>query len=127
MRKFKDLLKNRWFVAGAVALLLFFLVSEYGQLRQRYSVNKEIQALKNQSDELRRTNKEMQDLIAYFNTDDYKEKSAREQMNLKKEGEFVYSFAAQDDLNQQSQTTKQEATEAEQSNPAKWWNYFFNN
>lgn len=127
MKKFRELLKNKWFVASIAALLIFFLVSGFNQLKQKRAVDKEIEALKAQSEELRRSNKEMEDLVAYFSTENYKEKAAREQMNLKKEGEFVYSFAAQDALSGQTSMQEGETGEAQTPNPLKWWNYFFNN
>ena len=50
-----------------------------------------------------------------------KEKVAREQLNLKKQGEKVYSFTQ---IDGRSTASAKFAANDNASNPVKWWKYF---
>ena len=125
MSSLKKFVSNKWFLVWGTALLVFLLVVEAKQFTQRNTINKEITDLQQQQDSLQKKNDDLQNFIAYLKTDSYKEKVAREQLNLSKNGEFVYSFSSQNsqqntvDANNPSSTT-------DISNAKKWWNYFFN-
>ena len=64
-------------------------------------------------------NKDLAQSLQYFSSDSYKEKLAREQLGLKKEGEIVISFPA--NINPPNDNSQAE----ELSNPQKWWQYLF--
>jgi cell division protein FtsB len=112
--------RNRAVLTVAIFFLFFFLFLQIKQLKERYVVEKEINALKDQAGQLQKDNQELQDFIAYLKTDSYRQRAIREELNLKKDGEVVYSFAANSKEGDQNQ-----AQEAKVSNPNKWWNYFF--
>lgn len=124
MKKFYKLLQNKWFVTGGALFLLFLVVVEYKQFRLRNSVQKEIADLSRQADQIQKNNEDLQNFIAYLKTDSYKEKAAREQLSMKKDGEVVYSFADPAQQAQEQQADSAQTTQT-QSNIHKWWQYFF--
>ncbi len=93
MQKFFNRFQNKWFLIFGSIFLLFLIVVLARQYKQRYSIEKEISDLLAQQQDLQKNNQDLQDFIAYLNTDSYKETAAREQLNLQKPGEVVYSFA----------------------------------
>jgi cell division protein FtsB len=131
MAKFYKLLQNKWLVSGGALFLLFLVVIEYKQFRMRHTVQQEIADLSRQADQLQKNNQDLQSFVAYLQTDSYKQKAAREQLSMKKDGEVVYSFtdSANADGQVQGTITNQAATTASQnkaeSNTRKWWNYLF--
>ncbi|TSC65931.1 MAG: Uncharacterized protein G01um101477_280 [Candidatus Doudnabacteria bacterium Gr01-1014_77] len=125
MSKFKDIIQSKAFVIGGSIFLLFLLVVSFGQFRNRHSIQKEIDSLTKQADQIQKNNEEVKNFIAYLKTDSYKEQAARQQLNLKKEGETVYSFSAlspQTEVVNQEEVIKQE--NAKKSNLNKWVTYF---
>jgi cell division protein FtsB len=118
---FQSFLQSR---LGTIVLgcgLVFVLFITAKLLMQKNEVEREIKELRAKSEEINKQNQDLSQLINYFNTETYKERQAREQLNLKKEGEYVVVLPKQDsaDLMQ---------TNAEKiSNPRKWFNYFFAN
>lgn len=102
-------------VLGAVAFVTFEL---YMQKRQ---VDSEIARLTEQSNNLSRDNGQLSELIKYLDTPEYKEREAREKLNLKKPGEEVVVLP-EDDNDGQVASAQAET----QSNPEKWLSYFFN-
>ncbi len=125
MSKFKDIIQSKAFVIGGSIFLLFLLVVSFGQFRNRHSIQKEIDSLTKQADQIQKNNEEVKNFIAYLKTDSYKEQAARQQLNLKKEGETVYSFSA---LSPQTEVVNQEEVikleNAKKSNLNKWVTYF---
>ncbi len=121
----RGLVKNRNFIIFGSLFFIFLAVIETRQFLEERGIEKEKQGLQQQADELSKKNSDLQSSIAYLQTNDYKEKTAREQLNLRKDGEFVYSFSNQ---NVDGTGAAQGSTAAsdEISNPHKWWNYFFN-
>jgi cell division protein FtsB len=127
MSNFKKLITNRWFIIGGSGFILLLLIVQVRQYRTRRQVEKEIGQLSTQADQIQKNNQDLQNMIAYLKTDSYKEKTAREQLSLRKEGETVYSFSAAEAQaaieEKAAEIAKQQAKQS--SNPSKWWNYFF--
>ncbi len=125
MSKLKEITGNKWFVILGSGFILLMLIVQIRQYRSRSSVNSEIEKLSKQADQIQKNNQDLQEMIAYLNTDSYKEKTAREQLNLRKDGETVYSFATPPAQAPDPEQAR-EARLATESNIAKWWEYFFN-
>ncbi len=89
-------------------------------LLAKYRIDKQIRQLQARADQVQGQNQSLSDLVNYLNTDQYKEKVAREQLNLKKDGEYVVALPQ----NQQEQVAAA-STETQKSNTEKWFNYFF--
>ena len=84
----------------------------------------EINALEQGILTLEEKNRDISDLIAYFQTESFQEKEVRRKLNLQKPGEHVVvlpdgqASGAVDSVSGGEQL-------AEQKNWKKWWEYFF--
>lgn len=101
---------------GLVAML-FVAARTY---TQKYQVDKQIKQLQGRADQIRGENQNLSDLVNYLQTDQYKEKAAREQLNLKKDGETVVALPRTN-----TGEVSSAVTTSNQSNPKKWYYYFF--
>jgi cell division protein FtsB len=127
MFNFKKLLKNKWFIIAGSGFILFLLIVEIKQYRNKAAIEREISDLSKQADKLQKNNQDLQNIIAYLKTDSYQEKTAREQLSLRKSGETVYSFSSNSSQSLSPAQIDQAQKALNQSNLSKWWNYFFNN
>ncbi len=117
----KEKLSQKAAVLGLAALVAFFGYIRYQQYRQKQSIDAEKASLQTQIDGLEKKNQEMEASIKYLSSLSSKEKVAREQLNLKKQGEVVYGFTEMDAAaNSQGSV----AANSQGSNPIKWWRYF---
>lgn len=123
---------NKFFFGLAIVILLVFVVLDARQYQQHKQVADEIQSLKNQSNQLQQQNNDLQNLVTNWqsNAAENTDKAAREQLNLQKPGEKVYSFTIP--ATNSSTVATGSSSGASQdlvgiSNAHKWWNYFFNN
>jgi|SRR5579872_2684795 len=136
---FKKFISGKPFIIFGSALLLFVLFVVGKQFHQKIVVQKEINDLSAQAASLQQKNQDLQNLLAYLQTPDYKEKAARQQLNLQRNGEVVYTFSSQDGSAQPNPGIQQNtdplvassensgAQSKKISNPKKWWNYLFKN
>ncbi len=118
--KLPKLFHSKLFLVGMLILLAGVFALELKQWQQRHAIDKQIAALKAQEQQLDQKNKDLEQSLQYFSSDNYKEKLAREQLGLKKDGEIVVNFP---NLNASAQGNQQPKA----SNPQKWWQYFFLN
>src|SRR5947209_5549900 len=65
---------------------------EFSQWRKRDQIQQEIDHVIAQQKEYQQKNQDLQDSLNLLNTAEYKDKIAREQLNLRKEGEIVVNF-----------------------------------
>ncbi len=110
----------------AILLVLFVLFMgklKYDQYMQQRAIQTAKQELLDQQAQEEQKGKQLTQSLQMLNSDDFKEKVARGQLNMKKDGELVFNFA------EKKQTTVASLSHADAnlSNPQKWWNYFFNN
>ena len=91
---------------------------------QKYTVDKQIAQLQARAQSISNDNQQLSDLVKYLNTDQYRQKAAREQLNLKKDGEYVVALPP-DGTDQVASAATTAQTNL--SNPQKWYHYFFNN
>jgi len=108
-------------------LLVYMLVSTAQAIWQSYQIDKELVHLRDENADLKLLNKYLQNLIAYRQTDSFKDKEARAKLNYQKQGEAVL-IIPEDDIerftegNIKDQETK---TKRELTNPEKWWQFIF--
>ncbi len=115
------LLKSR---VTMVLLVLFFSAVAFITVElywQKRDVDQEVDRLSKQADQISKDNTQLSELIKYLGTPEYKEKEAREKLNLKKEGEQVVVLPDPEDEN----GLVASASTDDQPNPKKWFNYFF--
>ncbi len=117
---FPKILKSKWFLAAMLILLIVVFTVELRQWQSREAINKEIAHLVAEQQALEQKNQDLEQSLQYFGSDSYKEKLAREQLGLKREGEIVVNFPKLAD-----NSSGAEAQSSEQSNPQKWWQYIF--
>ncbi len=118
--KLPKIFHSKIFLAGVLIVLLGVFGLELQQWQQRRKVNTEISLLKQEQAELESRNNALQQSLQYFSSDSYKEKLAREQLGLKKEGELVINFPTGG-----IPTSQPEVETKPQTNPQKWWEYIF--
>lgn len=106
-----------------LALILIVLMGVFGlelqQWKQRRDIDAEINHLIQQQAELQEHNQALEQSLHYFSTDNYKEKLAREQLGLKKDGEIVVNYPTNGIVEEKPKDIPQK------NNPQKWWEFIF--
>jgi cell division protein FtsB len=100
-------------------LALFLGSVRYGQWKNEKAVEKEKQSLQLQISGLEQKNNELSKSLSYLGSSDFKERLAREQLNLKKDGEIVFGFT---DV---AATVSSDTDNSKIPNYEKWIQYFF--
>jgi cell division protein FtsB len=115
-----------------VFILIFFSFNLAKEIINRRDLKKEIGSLQGEINNLEGKNKELADLIKYFESIDFVEKEARTKLNLRKPGEKIIIIPDSNSPTSsqiQSQKTLNGLTDQMEvyglSNRQKWWNYFF--
>lgn len=121
MSNLHKLLNSKIALVILIVVAAFLFKSEYSAWQKRKSIELEITTLQNQQNVLEQKNQELAKSLDYLNTSDYKEKIARQQLNLQKKGELAINFP--DTLSSQNLSTIN--SEQNQKNWEKWWLYFF--
>jgi cell division protein FtsB len=96
---------------------------KYKQFKTQKAIETEKNNLLEQSEILNKKNRELEESLSYLTSENFKEKIAREQLNLKKEGETAYSFTEKKIL----VTDLIENQKQKKPNYEKWLEYFFKN
>jgi cell division protein FtsB len=127
------------FFVLVLALFILLLIPLSKNISARFRINQEIKGLEAEIASTQNKNNDLNKLITYLNSDQFVEQQARENLNLKKEGEEVVVLRG---LNGTEDPAKQPAPEADKSvfsvpglekaeakaevsNPQKWINYFW--
>lgn len=118
--KLPAILHSKITLAIILVVLLGVFALELQQWKQRKTIDSEINHLIQQQAELEKHNQALEQSLNYFSTDNYKEKLAREQLGLKKEGEIVINYPTNGIPSSQPENIKPK------NNPQKWWEYIFN-
>ncbi len=118
---FPKIFYSKLFLGVVIVLLLIAFGLELQQWRGRQAINNEISHLVAEQQSLEKKNVDLEQSLQYFSSDSYKEKLAREQLGLKKDGEIVVNFPK---TNEPAATVQLLSPE---SNPKKWWQYFLKN
>lgn len=114
-------LSSKITVISLAFLLLFLANLKFQQWRNQAAIEHEKQNLQQQVDALQKKNADLNDSLSYIGSPEFKERVARQQLNLKKDGEVVFGF---------SDPAAQAVNDPKASQPAmpnyeKWINYFF--
>jgi cell division protein DivIC len=114
----KTALSSKITILALLGLLVFLGNIKFKQWKDKQEIEKEKQNLLVQADLLQKKNTELSQSLQYLNSPSFKERVARQQLGLKKDGETIYSFGETQVLTSAENTPKE-------SNTKKWWNYFF--
>lgn len=115
----------------ALFLSLVFLISFAGyhflktKLKQN-EVSQEVQELQVQIDEFEKKNKSLEQLSQYLQTDEFKEREAKEKLNLVKKGEKVVIVKrAEIEKVSNGEEDSRPNVKINRPNYYYWWYYFF--
>ncbi len=109
-------------VGGILALFLLFA---YGRAYyQNYQIQKEIDRLQAESERLEAKKLKTLDMLQYVQSPDFVENKARTELNLVKPGEHM--IIIQGGTTSAARQNSEPMLESE-SNPVRWWHYFFGN
>lgn len=114
---YKKFFDSNFFIIFIIILFLFSFIKISKELFIRHDISSEINQLTEKKESLDGSVKEMNNLIAYLETDYYIEKEARLKLNLAKPGEKQINL-----LNSEGEEI---IHQDETSNISKWFNYFF--
>lgn len=115
-------MSNRFVVVLLLGSLVVLGWSQYQKWQERKKVEKQIQALKAEAAQVDEKNKQLEESLKYLSTNAATERLARQQLNLKREGEIAVVFMA-------NNRTGGAVSDSQQA-PADphwrlWWNHFF--
>lgn len=125
--------KKRSFLAKGViflgaAVLVFAGIASYKEISKKKQIQAEIEKLSLEAEKISRENALTQEKIAYLESPDFKEKEAKDKLNLQNLGENVVivkpTVASKDEVASSSPAAAV-PNSPEISNFIKWWNYFF--
>ena len=118
----KITLSSKLTIVLLLILAVFFADLRYKQYQQQKAIGAEEESLTQQADALQKKNDDLNQSLSYLNSDSFKERVARQQLDLKKDGEVVYNFSTAANTT----TTVPLAQANTKSNTQKWWDYFTN-
>ncbi len=115
---------------AAVLLVVAYIIFSVGRsVMKNYEMNRRITTLKNELAAVEREKSYLRSLIAYYQTDTFKELKAREELGFQREGEKVLSVPVEPEdrtIGAKSALLPDEPEpEKPQPNYQKWYNYFF--
>ncbi len=116
----KKTISSKIAIAALLILLVFLGNLKLKQWRAQRQIEKEKLSLKEQAEGLQKKNNELNQSLQYLNSTGFKERVARQQLDLKKQGEQVYSFS---DAPKVAGASTEKASGP--GNIQKWWDYFF--
>ncbi|EKE16276.1 MAG: hypothetical protein ACD_11C00021G0005 [uncultured bacterium] len=109
-----------------VAYVIYFASKETTRTRK---IDNEIEGLKQEAEKIKEDNDALKDKIAYFETNEFKERVAKEKLNLKKENENVVAIkqnpVAIEEKSPIISINKSETEDDNSEEYVKWWNFFF--
>lgn len=115
---------SRFFLSIATILLVVVGYSIAKSLIRRAEIQKEVNNLQREIQDLENKNEQLVKLIDYLATDEFKEREARLQLGLQKPGENVVVVP---ELVSQESDNLSAAENSNLSNAQSWFKYFFGN
>jgi cell division protein FtsL len=118
-----------FFTLSCLVIIAVIILPVYQNARQRLAVNSEVSDLQKQIASLESSNNDLTAMEKYLQSDQYVEQQARLNMNLKMPGENVAIIENSDSNGGQgaNNDSTDDNADTNNSNPQKWWNYFFGN
>jgi len=126
----KKIFSSRIFLFALLLILVWFGIKAVKMVSQKQELEREIDNLKGEIQKLDKSSREFSQMMEYLKDPNYLEKEAKEKLNLKKEGENVVlvpeaniAGAVTDSLG--NQIKNENILPKPESNPVKWWKFFF--
>jgi len=112
-----------------LSVIVFVATATYRELQKKKQVQDEINKLQDEAERISRENLQIQEKINYFQTSDYKEKEAKDKLNLQSPDENVVvikpSIIPEISKTELAAEPVKPATKENIPNPKKWWDYLF--
>ena len=121
------LLRSKLLLSVELLFLVLIGVALGKELVQKYTIEREINQLKEEYANLEKQKVDLEQLVTYFQTDSFQEEEARTKLGLIKPGENVIILPQQnsEDRTASSLTTDESVSLSQSSNPQRWWSFFF--
>jgi cell division protein FtsL len=124
-------IKSKFFSSRLITIIVFIIIvyASFGLAKityQNYKVNQKIADLEKNIEKIDEDNFELQSKITYYKTNAYKERQAREELNMQKPGEIVVVIPTGTQP-EKEKIKQKENKKTERSNYQAWWDYFFSN
>ncbi len=120
-------IRRRSVLVFSLAIFGYLLIGSVKLIFENYRVGQESGRLQAELTQLEQRNLELQNLLAYYRTDSFKEKEARLRLNFQKPGERVVVVPAPPD--EETVSIARPSTETQDptppSNVEQWRQYFF--
>lgn len=123
---------------GALTLGLLIIAggilhSVVGTYQRRYEVEREKQEFVDQIQQIRQESEELSKIREFISTEEYQEREAKQKLDLEQPGEqaiivtpaSIVESLSGDDLVRVLKEPKSEELVKAQTNPEKWWAFFF--
>ena len=117
----RNFINSKLFILAMVILCVFFVNLKYKQYKQQKLIETEKNSLTKQIQELESKNSVLSQSLSYLDTLEFKEKLARQQLNLKRKEEQVFNFS---EKLTSDNPLGLEMQKQQKSNFQKWWEYF---
>lgn len=114
--------KRKLIIIALCLILIGLGKMHYSQWQKKKQIAKEIAELQKQEKIITEKNKDLSDSLTYLASGDYQDKIARQQLNLKKEGEIVYTF---NEAPPQPSSDDSKEKRSVGTRVKGWWLYFF--
>jgi cell division protein FtsB len=125
----KKILRSKAFLVLAIIILAIMALYLGRVIHRKYEVAEEIKSIKERQESLVRENQRLGDLLEYLKTDTYKDRVARQDLGLQREGETVVVFSeGEDAVKPEAQLLVEPPVEEKLAYVPiykKWWRYFF--
>jgi cell division protein FtsB len=116
---------SRLFLVVVGGLLLAFAFGFARSYYEAYKIQQEINSLKEQVQDLQQKKLESLNMLSYVLSQNFVEEKAREELNLKKDGEHVIAVPiGNENVNLEVKNVEETSPGQPVSNPLKWWYYF---
>ncbi|MDD3607795.1 MAG: septum formation initiator family protein [Candidatus Moranbacteria bacterium] len=115
----------RIFIILGMVVLFYAFYKLSNVIYQQNATEREIMSLQEEIDRLDKENRNMEDMIAYFKTDEFKEKEAKDKLNLVKDGEQVVFLKEKEVIKEEELEEQKPEVTVDKPNYYWWWHYFF--
>ncbi|MFA5030066.1 MAG: septum formation initiator family protein [Patescibacteria group bacterium] len=126
---FLQLLESRTILIIEACLVLFLAFAIGKEIVRREDVQSEVTRLEQQTDSLKKQNIELAQILKEMTSENFQEKEARKKLDVQKTGETVILLPQDSDDGSRTLVVQNSSVSAvtlqEQSNPEKWWAFFF--
>lgn len=126
VKKSTNYLSSPTFLVGGSLLVIFLGWMALNEYFRERAIDAEVQKLKVAIADVEQKNKDLHSSLSYLQTNDFQELEAKRQLGVAKEGEKVIVFTNKSlAIKSSDNSAGGDGNQSDQSNPQKWWKYFF--